>query len=140
VAIAFSAMAMAGCQSADEDEGPPKRASHEFVGEVDPAYAGSWAGQDKMSGLELGKDGTAKILAATMSAKGRSESKIPGEWRVSKPSLLLRYKVGKDEVTLKYKATLKGDTLELIQAGNNHKNVYRRAKPASNGEQSKLGP
>jgi hypothetical protein len=67
-------------------------------------------------------------MSATQSAKGRSETSIGGEWRVDKPSLLLRYKVGSEEVTLKYKADLKGDSLELIQSGNNHKNRYKRVK------------
>jgi hypothetical protein len=128
VVAVLLAAAITGCTPPEEDEGPPKRATHVFSGTIDPAYVGQWVGDDKMSNLDLKGDGSAKIMSATESAKGRSETSIAGEWRVEKPSLLLRYKVGSEEVTLKYKADLKGDSLELIQAGNNHKNLYKKVK------------
>jgi hypothetical protein len=123
------AVAIIGCSPPEDDEGMPTRTTHAFSGSIDPAYAGHWIGDDKMSGLDLNEDGSAKIMSATQSAGGRSESNIAGEWRVDKPSLLLRYKAGSQEVTLKYQANLKGDSLELIQSGNNHKNTYKRKDP-----------
>jgi hypothetical protein len=124
-----SAIAIVGCSPSEVDESLPTRAVHAFTGAVDPAYVGHWKGNDKMSGLDLKEDGTATIMSATESAGGRAESKITGEWKVDKPSLLLRYKMGTQEVTLKYQAKLNGDSLELIQSGNNHKNSYRRGAP-----------
>lgn len=120
------AAAIIGCSPPEDDEAMPVRATHAFSGSIDPAYVGHWIGNDKMSALDLKGDGSAKIMSATESAGGRNESNIAGEWRVDKPSLLLRYKAGTEEVTLKYQANLKGDSLELIQSGNNHKNSYKR--------------
>ncbi len=119
---------ISGCRGTEDDEGPPVRATHEFKGTADPAYVGNWVDENKMSTLDLKEDGTASIVAVQMSASGRNESKLSGEWKVDPPSLLLRYKAGGEDVTLKYAAKLNGDALELVQAGNNHKNNYHRKK------------
>jgi len=118
-----------GCQKPEEPDGPPVRKTYVMSGAPDPAFVGNWAGKDKMSNLELKEDGSAKIMAATLSASGRNETRLNGEWKVDKPNLFLKYKSGASDVTLKYEAKLNGDSLELIQAGNNHKNAYQRVKP-----------
>ncbi len=124
----ISMVASIGCQKPEEPDGPPVRKTYVITGSPDPAFAGSWVGKDKMSSLELKPDGTAKIMAASMSVSGRSETNLEGEWRVEKPTLYLKYKSGASDVTLKYEAHVNGDSLELIQAGNNHKNLYQRTK------------
>jgi hypothetical protein len=117
--------AIYGCAS-EVDEEMPKRAVHAFEGEVSKEFVGDWKASDNMSGLNLKEDGSAEILAVTMSQSGRNESKLPGEWKVNEKDLLLKYKSGNSDVVLKYAAELKGDSLKLVQAGNGHTTTYKR--------------
>lgn len=114
-----------GCAS-DVDESMPQRAVHAFEGEIKKEFAGEWKADDNLSGLDLKEDGSASILAVTMSQGGRNESKLPGQWKVSDKSLLLKYKSGDSDVVLKYEAELKGDSLKLVQSGNGHTTSYKR--------------
>ncbi len=117
-----------GCQSEPDENAGPVRRAYAFHGKVEPRFVGEWHGNPAPSALSLRKDGSLGIVAVVMSPHGRKSSRLDGSWLVSGTDLFLRYRDAGDkhEVVLKYSATLAGDTLKLVQAGNGVKATYHR--------------
>lgn len=121
-AVFFSA----GCNTSEADE-PFKPPTVTFEGKVDVQYVGNWETADKRSGLNLSKDGSAKIKVVAASPSGDQKSELNGSWLASDGFLLLKYgKSGQPDTVLKYEATLKGNSMDLKQKGGRMTTHYSR--------------
>lgn len=124
-----AAVGTSGCRPlADSDDATvPTRQSVAFEGSVDPRFAGTWKSRNGYSVLELDKDGALKSETISFSQKGRSDTKVAGEWRIKGSDLLLRYAgPGGGATVIKYTASLAGNKLGLAIAGGRIKVAYTR--------------
>jgi len=126
-AIAISS----GCKGAEDDEYAPavRPKAFAFTGKQDAKFAGKWRTADGDSTVEILKDGNLNLQTVSHSQSGKSVSDLKGQWLVDGSSLLFQYSVDKQPpTTLKYTATLAGDTLTLVPDGGKVKTVYKRTK------------
>jgi len=97
-----------------------------FQGQIDPKFVGTWAAPKGVSGLDLRKDGSARITSTHPTPRGIVRSSLDGEWRVAGSDLYMRYAdAQKEQTTVKYPATLSGKELTLDQ-GSRSKMTYTR--------------
>jgi hypothetical protein len=117
---------LVGCRAlVEDDSGPPKPEAVTFQGAVDTKYAGVWTTENKRSTLELGKDGKLKIGVVAASPYGDRTAERLGTWLVNGTDLLLKYsQKDQEDAILRYKATLSGNSLTLVQG--RMKSVYKR--------------
>lgn len=113
-----------GCAEPEADVMPSAPPSVVFEGKVAPDLVGAWKTDDGRSGLELGKDGTLKVLLVAATPGGDSKSTYVGEWRVHSDNLLLRYRTGEQDATVRYPFHRAADVMTLTQG--QMKTVYRR--------------
>jgi hypothetical protein len=128
VAAAGAATLLCSCQVETDVTTGPVRHVYPFQGAVDSKFVGEWHTNPAPAGLSLKKDGSLGIVAVVVSPHGNTSSKLNGLWLVSGSDLLLKYRESGDgqDVVLKYSATLSGNTLKLVQAGNGVKSTYIR--------------
>lgn len=129
--IVFTAIALSGCNSEQEEMVPSEPPAIAFEGKVDPALVGQWETESKLSSLDLGSDGAA---AMTNVAPGRGTSTAKGEWRVSEKRLLFRLE-GADRVTV-YEVEYEADKLHLKQKSTKLDIEYLRKKAVAEGKKS----
>ena len=124
-----AAMLAAGCRPAASeavDPTPAARPAVTFQGEIEPQFVGSWTAPKGVSGLDLRKDGSARITSTVPTPRGIVRSSLDGEWRVAGGDLYMRYTdPNKEEKSVKYPATLSGRELTLDQ-GSRSKMTYTR--------------
>ncbi len=72
----------------------------------------------------LTKTGNLTVETISFSLKGKSDTKIPGQWMASGDALLFSYLANSKQMVLKYSASLSGNTLTLVQG--TIKTVYHR--------------
>ncbi len=127
VVVAFAAATLMGCHTEEVDDKAPAHAVIKFEGAVDPAYVGHWKEVGGLSELDLTADGPGSIIAVSEGPAGKSKRTIKSNWLISGKDLLLQYTAGGSEVVLKQSASLAGDSLTVVQAGNKHKTAYKRS-------------
>ncbi|HWD40806.1 MAG TPA: hypothetical protein VG944_18300 [Fimbriimonas sp.] len=128
VVVLAATLLVLGCKPPEQDDGPAKPPVVAFQGQIDSTLVGGWKTQDKRSGLDLGKDGTAKILATATSPSGPVISNLKGSWLVSPGrKLLLKYSVkGQPETVIQYRYILAANKLTLSDESGRMKTVYSR--------------
>jgi hypothetical protein len=127
VAASMAATTLLGCRGDDEITKVPTRTSYTFEGSVDPKFVGEWQTQPAPAALTLRKDGSDEMVVVAVAPRHTSSHKVEGQWLVSGTDLLLKYseKAG-GATTLKYKTTLSGNTLNLVDAASGVKLTYHR--------------
>jgi len=127
VAAAILVAALPGCQSPIDEERMPTRQTFDFKGTVDPKFAGDWLATPAPTALAMKKDGTVDIVSVASGPRGKVITKLSGSWLVSGSDFLIKYtENGGSTIVLKYAASLSGDTMTLVQAGNHVKKIYHR--------------
>jgi len=117
-----------GCKNPDDELAPafvPK--TYNFEGQIDTKFVGTWKTSDGNSTIDLDPKGACKIDTIIHSMSGKTTSRVDGKWLATDGSLMFQYGDASHGTTvLKYNATLKGNTLDLQQAGGRMKTTYHR--------------
>ncbi|MEI7575723.1 MAG: hypothetical protein WCK51_02440 [Armatimonadota bacterium] len=103
-------LTLSGCKPEEEEQQAPPPPKVEFKGAVDKAYVGKWRTPNGRLVLTLEESGAASMIGKISSPGGEKDVNTKMEWKLDGSRLVFQ---NEDSTTSGYKATLKGDKLEL---------------------------